>query len=243
MAASKRAAADYIVFPLDVPRGEEALDLAGRLAGCVGLFKIGLELFIQGGGDLVRRVRDKGKAGIFLDLKLHDIPVTVARAVSRLAQLDVALTTVHCGESPAMLDAAVESAGDRVGILGVTVLTSVSAQDLKYSGYRAPYSNDVAELVIKRAAMAHETGCTGIICSGHEAAAIKHRFGPDFLAVTPGIRPLWEAMSPDDQKRVTTPAMAVQAGADYIVIGRPIRDAADPAAAARRVADEIGAVL
>jgi orotidine-5'-phosphate decarboxylase len=229
---------DFIVFPLDVPGAEEARRLVGLLHEHVGMFKVGLELFIRTGPALLEWIGAHAAAGIFLDLKLHDIPATVRRAMQAVADLEVALTTVHCGENPAMLRAAVEGCQDKVGVLGVTVLTSVTAADLRTAGYAPEMTADVRRLVLHRAAMAHGTGCRGVVCSGQEVAAVKARFGKDFLAVTPGIRPDWGA-GKDDQRRIVTPAMAVAQGADYLVIGRPIRDATDPVDAARRIAGEI----
>jgi len=236
-----RDARDYIIFPLDVPSPEAAKKLVTLLSGEVGMFKVGLELFIQAGPDIVRFIRSEG-ARIFLDLKLHDIPATVLRAMLRAADLDVTFATVHCGESRGMLEAAVEGSRGKVGVLGVTVLTSVSQQDIAASGFRPELAGDMTRLVMNRAEMAKDAGCAGIVCSGLEAAAVKGAFGAGFLAVTPGIRPAGDRVS-DDQKRVTTPGEAVNMGADYLVIGRPIRDAADPREAARRIAVEIDAGL
>jgi orotidine-5'-phosphate decarboxylase len=207
------------------------------------MFKIGLELFIECGPDIVRTVRQTGRAGVFLDLKLHDIPATVSRAMQRVAELGVSFATVHCEGGPAMLAAAVDGSGGGVGVLGVTVLTSLSQTDLTAIGIENRWSEDIGSLVARRAAMAHAAGCAGVVCSGQEAGAVKSRFGPGFAAVTPGIRPLRENADPDDQKRTTTPALAVRNGADYLVIGRPIRDADDPAAAADRIAEEITCAL
>ena len=230
---------DYIVFPLDVATRAEAERLVRQLAGHVGLFKVGLELFIRSGPDLIRWIQAEGTAGIFLDLKLHDIPVTVAQAMEGICGLDVAFTTVHCGESPRMLEAAVGASRGRTGILAVTVLTSVGPEELRQAGLAPSLAGDMNALVQHRARAAHSAGCAGVVCSGWEVPAIKQRFGRDFLAVTPGIRPAWESVGTDDQRRVMTPAEAVRSGADYIVIGRPIRTAAEPAQAARRVAAEI----
>ncbi len=232
---------DYIVFALDVPSIQEAKSYARALAGRVGMFKIGLELFIASGPEIVRTVRELSGAGIFLDLKLHDIPATVSRAMSVVADLGVCLATVHCGESKKMLDAAVAAAGNKVGVLGVTVLTSVSGDDIAQAGFKDRYADNLRDLATHRAAMASDAGCAGIVCSGLEVAHMKQKFGKDFLAVTPGIRPAWELSEADDQKRVTTPASAVKAGADLLVIGRPIRDANNPADAARKIAEEIDA--
>jgi orotidine-5'-phosphate decarboxylase len=237
-----RNASDYIIFPLDVSSRQEAEKLLAKLVGHVGMFKIGLELFIRSGPDLIQRIRSEYGTAIFLDLKLHDIPVTVERAMRGVAALDVALVTVHCGESPRMLAAAAAGAG-ATGVLGVTVLTSVVAEDLRQAGLIDDDEQGLEKLVLHRAAMAHEAGCAGVVCSAREAGLIKSRWKEGFLAVTPGIRPAWEEVGLQDQKRVVTPADAIRQGADYLVIGRPIRDAADPADAARRLADEIDTAL
>lgn len=224
---------------MDLPTEREALAYATLLSGKVGLFKIGLELFLECGPSIVEKVRRAGDADIFLDLKLHDIPVTVERAVARVADLGVRFLTVHCGESAAMLKGAVAGSRGKVGILGVTVLTSVGAEDIRNAGFLPQYAEDMKQLVIKRAVMAHSCGCAGVVCSGHEAAVIREAAGEGFYAVTPGIRPAWQGMGKDDQKRVMTPEKAIACGSDYLVIGRPIRDAEDPVAAAAKVAEEI----
>ncbi|MBW2192539.1 MAG: orotidine-5'-phosphate decarboxylase [Deltaproteobacteria bacterium] len=234
---------DYIIFPLDVPSLNEAKKVVELLSGDVGLFKVGLELFIQSGPEIIGFIKDSGTAGIFLDLKLHDIPATVSRAMSRMADLDVTFATVHCGESKEMLEAAVSGSRGKVGILGVTILTSVSDRDILEAGFREEYSADVSRLVMKRAAMAKAAGCIGVVCSGLEARMIKEAFGKGFVAVTPGIRPRWGRVSADDQHRITTPGQAVENGSDYLVVGRPIRDAEDPKAAAVRIAEEIEAKM
>ncbi|PIE67101.1 MAG: orotidine-5'-phosphate decarboxylase [Deltaproteobacteria bacterium] len=234
-----KSAKDYIVFPLDVSSPQEAKSLISQLADDVGVFKVGLELFIRSGPELVRWIRQAGSARVFLDLKLHDIPVTVKRAMTQVAELGVFLATVHCGESRSMLDAAVEGAGGHVNVLGVTVLTSISPEDIAGAGYAQPYASDLKSLVLKKAGMARAAGCAGVVCSGREVEGIKTALGKSFLAVTPGIRPAGGTVMSDDQSRIVTPAMAIQRGADYLVIGRPIRDADDPRAAAQAIADEI----
>ena len=234
---------DYIIFPLDVASEDEARRYVEFLADHVGLFKVGLELFIRSGPDIVRFINSAGSAGVFLDLKLHDIPATVFRAMEGIADLGVHFATVHCGETPKMLETAVAGSRGQVRILGVTVLTSVAAKDIETAGYRSEFYPDLSALVLKRARMAQKAGCAGVVCSGLEAMAIKKQIGADFITVTPGIRPTWAAGEKDDQRRVTTPAQAVNNGSDYLVIGRPIRDAADTREAAERVADEIQAAL
>lgn len=234
---------DYIIFPLDVPDGAAARRYVGRLSGHVGMFKIGLELFVAEGPGIVRMIQEAGSAGVFLDLKLHDIPATVERAMGRIADLGAAFATVHCGENPRMLDAAVAGGRGRVGVLGVTLLTSVSSADLRAAGFRETFSADVSALVLQRARMARDAGCRGIVCSGLEVDMIRRNLPRSFIAVTPGIRPAWDQTDADDQQRVTTPAQAIRLGSDFVVIGRPIRDAADPRQAAARIAEEIGAAL
>jgi len=236
-------AKDYIVFPLDVPSVKTTQDYVELLSESVGMFKVGLELFIRSGPGIIDFIKASGTAKVFLDLKLHDIPATVLRAMERIADLGVAFATVHCGETPRMLEAAVEGARGRVGVLGVTVLTSVASEDIKASGFREMFYDDVGRLVVKRAAMAKAAGCTGIVCSGLEVKIIKEHLGRDFIAVTPGIRPEWDVTGNHDQRRITTPGRAVSDGSDYLVIGRPIRDAKDPKAAAVRIAQEIETVI
>jgi len=238
-----RQAKDYIIFPLDVPTEKAAKEYVELLSESVGMFKVGLELFIRSGPGLIDFIKASGSADVFLDLKLHDIPETVFRAMERIADLGVAFTTVHCGETPKMLEAAVSGAKGRVGVLGVTVLTSISSEDIKAAGFRKPFYEDLTRLVIERANMAKAAGCVGIVCSGREVKKIKKTLGRDFIAVTPGIRPVWDDMKTHDQKRVVTPAIAVKNGSDYLVIGRPIRDANNPKEAALRIAEEIENVL
>jgi orotidine-5'-phosphate decarboxylase len=241
--ATMKKAKDYIIFPLDVSSVKTAKQYVETLSESVGIFKIGLELFIRSGPDIINFIKTSGATGVFLDLKLHDIPETVSRAMQNIADLGVAFATVHCGETSRMLEAAVKGGKDKVGVLGVTVLTSVLNEDLKSAGFRKIYYDDLTSLVIKRAAMAKQAGCKGIVCSALEVKMIKETFGQDFIAVTPGIRPVWDAGGKNDQLRVTTPARAVENGSDYLVIGRPIRDAKDPKDAAVRIAEEIETVL
>jgi orotidine-5'-phosphate decarboxylase len=230
---------DYLIFALDVPSIKDAQYYVKALAGHVAMFKVGLELFIRSGPDIVSLIKERSEAGVFLDLKLHDIPATVKRSMNVIADLGVALTTVHCGESFQMLESAVSGSQGKVGVLGVTLLTSISVQDISQAGFEGRYVQNLQNLVMKRASMAQKAGCSGVVCSGLEVAEIKKRFGKSFLAVTPGIRPSWDCDEKDDQKRVVTPAAAVANGADFIVVGRPIRDARRPADAAKKIADEI----
>ena len=238
-----KRAKDYIIFPLDVPTEKAAKEYVELLSESVGMFKVGLELFIQAGPGLIDFIKASGNADVFLDLKLHDIPETVFRAMERISDLGVKFTTVHCGETPRMLEAAVNGAKGRVGVLGVTLLTSVAREDIEAAGFRKPFCEDLTKLVIKRAEMAKAAGCIGIVCSGREVKMIKQTFGRDFIAVTPGIRPVGDDMETHDQKRVVTPAIAVKSGSDYLVIGRPIRDSNNPKEAALRIVEEIDSVL
>ena len=238
-----KQAKDYIVFPLDVPTEKAAKAYVELLSGSVGMFKVGLELFIRSGPGLIDFIKSSGNSDVFLDLKLHDIPETVFRAMEGIADLGVTFATVHCGETMRMLEAAVSGAKGKVGVLGVTVLTSVASEDIKAAGFRKPFYEDLTRLVIERAAVAKAAGCTGIVCSGREVKMIKKTLGRDFIAVTPGIRPVWDDIKTHDQKRVVTPAIAVKNGSDYLVIGRPIRDASNPKEAVLRIVKEIEAVL
>ncbi len=238
-----KQAKDYIIFPLDVPSLKMARQYVRMLSESVGVFKVGLELFVRSGPEIIDFIKTSGQAKVFLDLKLHDIPATVLRAMDCVADLGVAFATVHCGETPKMIEAAVQGSKGKVAVLGVTVLTSVLREDVHAAGFKEEFSTDMTKLVIKRAAMAKSAGCAGVVCSGLEVKMIKESFGQNFVAVTPGIRPAWGVIKKDDQGRVTTPARAIKNGSDYLVIGRPIRDATDPKAAARRIAEEIESVL
>jgi len=234
---------DYIIFPLDVPSHDQAMSCVEALDGHVGLFKVGLELFIAQGPDLLREIRNRTDAGIFLDLKLHDIPATVKRAFLAASMHRPQFVTVHCDEGNGILKDVAEKNPGNTRILGITVLTSLNREKLRESGYARDYAEDVLELVLLRARMAREAGCQGVVCSGLEAARVREEIGPDMVIVTPGIRPAWTVVDQDDQKRIVTPADAVRNGSDYVVIGRPIRDAASPRDAAKRVAEEIASAL
>ncbi|RMH42151.1 MAG: orotidine-5'-phosphate decarboxylase [Deltaproteobacteria bacterium] len=220
-----------LIVALDVPDAAAAVALAERVRGAAALVKVGLELFCTEGPQVVRRLVAAGHR-VMLDLKLHDIPATVARAAERVAALGADLLTVHAAGGRAMLEAAVRAAAP-VRVLAVTVLTSLGEDDLDAIGAVGP----VASLVDRRARLAAACGCAGIVASPVEARAVRGRVPRDFLIVTPGVRPA--GADAGDQKRVATPAAAVAAGADLVVVGRPIRDAADPAAAARAIADEL----
>ena len=220
---------ERICVALDVETLAEAEALAGRLAGEVGAFKVGLELFAAHGPDAVRALAPHGP--VFLDVKLHDIPTQVGRTARRLGALDVALVTVHASGGPAMVRAAVEGLADGGGdgrILAVTVLTSMSDADLAAVG--APS----AELQVPAlASLAVEAGAPGLVCAPRDLAAVRGVTGEDPYLVTPGIRP--DGGTQDDHARAATPAAAIADGADLLVIGRPITRADDPVAAARAI--------
>ncbi len=238
-----RAPHDYIVMPLDVPDAGAARVLVEKLKGKVGLFKIGLELFMAEGPAVVNMVNDlAGPGRIFLDLKLHDIPATVGRALSSAARLGVKYVTIHAEALWGLGDWLEQVREAGLGVLVVTVLTSLDHAALQSFGYR-PELTLPATLAFERAARARDAGAAGVVCSGLEAAGVRSVIGADMKIVTPGIRPEWTLVKGDDQARVMTPKKAIQAGADFLVIGRPIRDADDPAAAADKVAQEIGMSL
>jgi orotidine-5'-phosphate decarboxylase len=220
-----------LVAALDAPSRGEADALVVRLGGVPSWVKIGLELFCAEGPGIVRDYAGRGLS-VMLDLKLHDIPETVARATARVASLGAGLLTVHAGGGRAMLEAAVAHAGE-MRVLAVTVLTSLDEVDLAEIGAHGP----VGGLVERRAALALRAGCHGIVASPHEVAAVRAIVPREFLIVTPGVRPAGAAAG--DQKRIMTPAQARAAGSDLVVVGRPLRDAPDPAAAARAVVGEL----
>jgi orotidine-5'-phosphate decarboxylase len=221
-----------LIAALDTPTRGEADAFVERLGGVPSWIKIGLELFCAEGPQIVRDYVSRGHH-VMLDLKLHDIPETVARATSRLSALGAGLLTVHADGGPAMLAAAVKAAGESTKILAVTVLTSMDDADLAAIGAVGP----IPELVVKRAQLAAAAGCGGVVASPHEVAAIRASCPRDLLIVTPGVRPAGAAHG--DQKRVMTPAQARAAGSDLVVVGRPLRDAQDAAAAARAIVSEL----
>jgi orotidine-5'-phosphate decarboxylase len=230
--STARRAADRLIVALDHPTLERALAQVDALGAAVEIYKVGLELFITAGARAVEELRARGKR-VFLDLKLHDIPETVKRAAQAAARLDVELLTAHASGGRAMLRAAVEGAGAGTRVLAVTVLTSLDLDDLRTDGIGAASTE---EQVVRRAVLAQESGCAGVIASPLEAAAIRRSVAGGFSIVTPGVR---LAAASDDQKRVETARAALAAGADAVVVGRPIRDAADPRAAAARFLDEL----
>lgn len=243
MVSALKKSRDYIIFALDVSSTKEAARYVELLAEDVGMFKVGLELFIRSGPEIIRVIKASSPVDVFLDLKLHDIPATVSRAVEVVEAFGVRFVTAHCGESPEMLEAAVRTGKGNISVLGVTVLTSISGEDIRDAGFRDEFYLDVSRLVLKRAEAARAAGCAGVVCSGREVKMIKEVLGHGFVAVTPGIRPAWSPGGQSDQKRITTPFQAIRDGSDYIVVGRPIRDAENPRTAAIRIAEEIESAL
>jgi orotidine-5'-phosphate decarboxylase len=227
--------AERLIVALDVPSAHEARALVERLGDAARFYKVGLELFMAGGYfELVDWLAAQGKR-VFVDLKFFDVPETVRRAVANLRGRGVTFATVHGNQ--AMMEAAGQAKGE-VKILAVTVLTSLDRGDLDDLGF----SCDVERLVLSRARRAIEAGCDGVISSGLEAARLKAEFKERLLVVTPGIRPV-DNRSSDDQKRTVDAAQAFTAGADYIVVGRPIREAPDPRAAARAIQETIARIF
>jgi orotidine-5'-phosphate decarboxylase len=226
-----------LIFALDVPGKKEAKHYAKVLEGVVGCFKVGLELFISEGPDIVKMIQDQSAANIFLDLKLHDIPATVRGALRSAKKLGVRYITIHSTEGEEILETAQEVKGSGLEVLAVTVLTSTSASSLASLGIREDIN--AAALVLDRAIRAQNSGCAGVVCSGEEAKLVKSKCGGDFKIVVPGIRPEWARVSGDDQNRIATPSQAIEDGADMIVVGRPIRDANDPREAAQKIIEEI----
>ena len=234
-------AKEKIIVALDVPSADAALRVAQMLHGHVGLFKVGKEVFTAEGPAVVRRLVAEGNR-VFLDLKFHDIPNTVRAAAHQAALLGASLITIHAAGGRKMIAAAAEgvhAAAKEMGVaqstkvLAVTALTSLSAEDLAEVGFQG----SPEEVVVRLARLAKSAGADGVIASPREISAIREACGPNFLIVTPGIRPA--AGTGDDQARTATPASAIRAGADYLVIGRPITGATDPAAAADAIATEM----
>jgi orotidine-5'-phosphate decarboxylase len=210
-----------------------ARSLVGKVSGLIGGVKLGLEFFTANGCDGVREVMDGAELPLFIDLKFHDIPNTVAGAVRGISCLTPAFFTIHAGGGAAMMKAAVDAAEGKSKVLAVTILTSLAESDMAPLGI----SSSVADQVKRLADLAQSSGVGGLVCSPHEVAMLRAHLGPDMALVVPGIRPKGSAA--DDQARTLTPAGALQVGADHLVIGRPITAAADPAAAARAILDSL----
>ncbi len=226
---------DRLIVGLDVPTLAEARKVVEELDGVVSFYKIGYQLAFAGGLDLARELA-AGGTDVFLDMKLLDIDNTVAKGVENVARMGVSMLTLHA--YPKAMRAAVKARGQApLGLLGVTVLTSMDDADLTEAGYRGP----VEDLVLGRAKDAREAGMSGVVCSPVEVGKVRAIVGPDMALVTPGIRPA--GAESGDQKRVTTPADAIRAGADYLVVARPILKAAEPRQAAEAIQAEIAAAL
>jgi orotidine-5'-phosphate decarboxylase len=226
---------DRLIVALDLPGVEPAEAMVARLGDSVTFYKIGYQLAFAGGLPLARKLADRGKK-VFIDLKLHDIGNTVARGVESIARLGATFLTVHA--YPQTMKAAVEGrAGSDLKILAVTVLTSYDDGDLDAAGYRL----GVSDLVEARARQAQVLGIDGLVCSPEEAASLRKVVGRQMSLVTPGVRPAGSASG--DQKRIMTPARAITAGADYLVVGRPVLEALDPKAAAEVIVAEIAPAL
>jgi orotidine-5'-phosphate decarboxylase len=226
-------AKDKIIVPLDVPTPSAARNLINAIAGTVGFFKIGNQLFTASGPAIVREVLDSGSK-VFLDLKYHDIPNTVRHAVESACALGVDMLTVHLSGGRAMCEAAVVGRGlSTTLVLGVTVLTSMTDDALSEIGFRGTVQDEVLLL----AELAKNVGITGLVASPQELSILKNSYGSLFTTVIPGIRPAWSESG--DQKRILTPKQAVDAGADYLVIGRPITASSNPKDAVKRIIDDL----
>jgi len=228
------SASDRVCIALDFPSGAEAIAMAKRLAGRAGWMKVGLEVFVAEGPPLVGAIAATG-ANVFLDLKFHDIPATVAGAIASAARSGAAMVNVHASGGRAMLEAA-KKAADAAGLprlIAVTLLTSLDLAMLA----DLPMAGHPEGIARRLALLSKECGLDGVVCSATDLAAIRAACGPDFLTVVPGIRPVGAAV--EDQKRVATPASAVAAGADILVVGRPVTGAPDPEAALARLVEEV----
>jgi orotidine-5'-phosphate decarboxylase len=222
---------DRVIVALDVPDVARARDVVSQLGDTASFYKVGYELAFVGGLDFARALAASGKK-VFLDLKLHDIPNTIEKGVGQIASMGMTFLTVHA--YPQTLQAAAKAAaGSSLGVLGVSVMTSMDDGDLA----RAGYGMGVQDLISRRARQIQEAGCRGIICSATDIATVRASVGSALSIVTPGIRPAGSALG--DQKRVMTPGEAIRAGVDAMVIGRPITGASDPQAAMRAILDDI----
>jgi orotidine-5'-phosphate decarboxylase len=224
---------ERLIVALDVPSTVEAQKLVARIGDAAGIYKVGLQLFTAEGPGIVRDLVSSSRR-VFLDLKLHDIPTTVALAVKSAAELRVDMLTIHASGGAAMLRAAAEAAAGRLNLLAVTVLTSLNDEDIQEIGV----SGRVSDQVLRMAALAQSAGCQGIVTSPREALMVRKALGEGFTIVTPGIRPA--GAETNDQQRSATPAQAISNGASHIVVGRPITHAPDPAKAAEAIISEMG---
>jgi orotidine-5'-phosphate decarboxylase len=223
---------ERLIVALDVSSAGEAQQLVQKVGEAAGIYKVGLQLFTAQGPGIVRDLVGSGKR-VFLDLKLHDIPNTVSHAVKAARELGAYMLTVHAGGGAAMLRAAVEAAQGSLNVLAITVLTSLTDEDIQETGI----SGRVADQVLRMAALAQTAGCQGIVASPREANLVRKALGEGFAIVTPGIRPAGAEIN--DQQRIATPAQAISNGASHIVVGRPITHAPDPAQAALAIIAEM----
>ena len=223
---------ERLIVALDVSSAAEAQKLVSRIGDAAGIYKVGLQLFTAEGPGIVRDLVSSGRR-VFLDLKLHDIPTTVALAVKSAAELGAYMLTIHASGGSAMLRAATEAAAGRMNLLAVTVLTSLSDEDMQEIGV----AGRVSDQVLRMAALAQSAGCQGIVTSPREALMVRKALGEGFAIVTPGIRPAGAEIN--DQQRIATPAQAIVNGASHIVVGRPITHAPDPAKAAQSIISEM----
>lgn len=235
---------DKLIVALDYATEKDAMALVNQLGDAVSYYKVGLELFLNTRGSVVDLIKAQNKK-VFLDLKFHDIPNTVAQAVAWAASLGVDMFTLHSSGGEEMMRKSVETVNEvcerlnvkRPDMVGVTILTSFDEAGIAKVGYK----DNIADTVLNLAGLCKTSGMSGIVCSPHEAAKIKETFGKDFVTVCPGIRPAWAAAG--DQKRITTPADAIKIGVDHMVVGRPITKAENPYEAALKIIEEIKSAM
>ena len=235
---------DKLIVALDYATEQDAMALVNQLGDAVSYYKVGLELFLNTRGSVVDLIKAQNKK-VFLDLKFHDIPNTVAQAVAWAASLGVDMFTLHSSGGEEMMRKSVETVNEvcerlnikRPNMVGVTILTSFDEEGIAKVGYK----NNIADTVLNLAGLCKTSGMSGIVCSPHEAAKIKETYGGDFITVCPGIRPAWAAAG--DQKRITTPADAIRIGVDHMVVGRPITKAENPHDAALKIIEEINSAM
>ena len=235
---------DKLIVALDYATEQDAMALVNQLGDAVSYYKVGLELFLNTRGSVVDLIKAQNKK-VFLDLKFHDIPNTVAQAVAWAASLGVDMFTLHSSGGEEMMRKSVETVNEvcerlnikRPNMVGVTILTSFDEEGIAKVGYK----NNIADTVLNLAGLCKTSGMSGIVCSPHEAAKIKETYGSDFITVCPGIRPAWAAAG--DQKRITTPADAIRIGVDNMVVGRPITKAENPHEAALKIIEEINSAM
>lgn len=235
---------DKLIVALDYATAQDAMALVNQLGDAVSYYKVGLELFLNSRGSVIDQLKSQGKK-VFLDLKFHDIPNTVAQATAWAASLGVDMFTLHASGGEEMMRVSVEKVQEvcakqnlkMPNMVGVTILTSFDETGIAKVGYR----NGIAETALNLAKLCQEANMSGVVCSPHEAKQIKEACGKDFMTVCPGIRPAWAAAG--DQKRITTPADAIRIGVDHMVVGRPITKAENPQEAAFKIIEEIGGAM